>query len=113
MKFVVLDRESTTERKVRYICTDCPEFKLYIPQSSLPNPWPDRIQIRFDPDPTKLQSYPSKISCLIKRAGLHSKTVHYFPDGDPKTWLIGEPYIPFSLLPEEPPSELSLIVSWT
>ncbi len=88
---------------------DNAEFHLYIPKKRVPQPWPGRIFVsleKFAGEPKEFTSddFPGNLEEeIISIIGLVeecSRTGHYAPFGDQKSWQIGEPYIPYSLIPE-------------
>jgi len=95
-------------------------FEFYIPKwrvPGVPETWPGRIFVGIEPfigDPSDFTQSPcdnldNSIEVLIKpiEGEYHAKTVHYRQLGDRDDWQIGEPYIPFSLIP---PDSHSLII---
>ena len=97
-------------------------FKLYIPKRRVPRPWPMRIIVRISDigDATSLPR-PSVVSgddpaspilAVVERLSEHSETVRFRPQGDPKDWEIGEPYIPNELLPSSSVQTLRVEVEW-
>jgi hypothetical protein len=116
-----------TENKLRWDAdVDDTRFSLYIPKWRVPEPWPSRIWIDVIPrraeslDPANLTPADVEaddtlrlepIVATIERFKEHSQTTRYRPTGDPHTWEIGEPYIPFVLTCERC-ERLRLIVLW-
>jgi len=114
-----------TENKLRWEAWD-PDFKLYIPKWRVPTPWPVRIVVRIDDDPRSFDSVPEPRSsesirardldkplvALLSKVQEHTQTVHFRPVGEPGTWEIGEPYVPFSFLPKPPPNQIRIEVLW-
>lgn len=55
---------------------------------------------------------PNPIVAAVERHEDHTQTVRYRPLGDPKSWEIGEPYVPKSQLGNPYPERLILLVGW-
>jgi hypothetical protein len=102
-------------------------FKLYIPKWRVPQPWPLHILVRVDglpeepihyeqvtPSAARLggSSLERAIIAIVDRLRDHSETVRFDPRGDPQDWEIGEPYIPYVLLPNLSVPRLSIQVKW-
>lgn len=95
-------------------------FKLYIPKDRVPKPWPRRVHVTISEysagSPEAAASGQGNreepIVCVVEKVSGHTETVRYRPLGDPKTWELGEPYIPLALLPANLPERLHVEVRW-
>ena len=111
-----------TDNKLRWEAdVDGVSFKLYIPKWRVPTPWPKQIlvTIKDQEEPTSLRLASSKdsdpespISAIVRRVAEHSETARFAPLGDQEDWQIGEPYIPYKLLPSESVQTLRLDIAW-
>ncbi len=117
----LLARSKETDRKLRWAAEvdDGAVFELYIPKEQVPEPWPGRIYVEiWGPDDTPQprtsvrQSNNEAIVEAVRWVRNHTKTARYRPLGDSSTWQLGEPYIPYALLPDPPPSQVLLKVRW-
>jgi hypothetical protein len=52
------------------------------------------------------------ITAAVKIDRIHTQTVRYTPIGHPKSWEIGQPYVPMSVLPRDYPKRLIIRVTW-
>jgi hypothetical protein len=112
----------TTLRWDAWVEEDKAYFEFYIPKSRVPEPWPSRIFVCIEPfsgdpsdfaqSPCDLDNLDNPIKVLVKPFREHlPPTVRYRQLGDKRDWQIGEPYIPFSLIP--PDSHFLIIeVKW-
>lgn len=116
-----------TENKLRWDTIDGKvKFSLYIPKWRVPNPYPEKIFVevsdqtdrfktyiplkRKNPDPNLLKR---PILALLTETKEQTQTVRFAPSGEQNDWEIGEPYIPFALLPEDYATKPILIeVKW-
>lgn len=110
---MVLRPSKETENKLRWatwIDADQTRFQLYIPKDYVPEPWPGRIWVTISPVDEDLDervisnhTYLSLngIESIVRLLCDHTKTQRFRPLGDPSRWFIGEPYIPFSLVPQD------------
>jgi hypothetical protein len=95
-------------------------FYLYVPKWRVPEPWPALINVRITDILTEWEKYKpltptvarknpelleKPILAKIGYTELHTETFRYDPF-DVKEPEIGNPYIPMSLLPSEPPKVL-------
>jgi hypothetical protein len=101
-------------------------FTLYIPKWRIPTPWPKQIVVAVSTMPLDIHeiSVPTQgeeaepldsrlpIITMVDLEYRCKHSVRYRPVGDPKTWEIGTPYIPNSLLPADIPHRLQLEVRW-
>jgi hypothetical protein len=124
IEMALLRPSKETQNKLRWsshIEKDDAPFHLYIPKWRVPEPWPGRISVGIEPfsskpsdfaqSPYDSENLDNQIEVLVKRIEVHTRTVKYAPFGDEKEWQIGEPYIPFSLIP--PDSDFLIIeVKW-
>jgi hypothetical protein len=124
IEMVLLRPSKETEGKMRWsthVEKDNAPFHLYIPKWRVPEPWPGRIYVAiqaFEGDPSNVVPGPSRptdlesnIRVLVKPVRDHTRTRRYAPLGDTSEWQIGEPYIPYSLIPAD--SHLLVIeVQW-
>ena len=104
------------------------KFKLYIPKWRVPDPRPPRVRVVIylpgdkHPDLSQFKQGETirtpgwRQSPIVARVQLrpeeHTDTYRYDPVGDYKLRETGSPYIPKTLLPEEPPAELTISVEW-
>ncbi len=106
---------------------DDAKFELYIYKWRVPQPVPHRVLVEIfmpgDNHPGLSQFKQGETirtpgwrqSPIVVRVQLteeHTKTYRYDPIGDYKLRETGCPYIPKTLLPSEPPSELTISVEW-
>ena len=124
----ILESAKETDNKLRWDASiDSAKFELYIPKWRVPDPWPAVIFVgvsdQFDKykgyrpvSPTTAKGDPSALKqpilAVLRWVSDHTQTVRYVPGGDPKEWEIGEPYIPYSLLPNESSNPLLIEVKW-
>ena len=52
------------------------------------------------------------IVAIVDEVTEHTKTVRFAPRGKQEEWEIGEPYIPYSLLPDPLPRTVQVEVRW-
>lgn len=119
----LLSPSKETDNKLRwatFIEEDQTEFKLYIPKWRVPQPWPARILVSIreaestaPPQARRPSIDPrSPIRARVCRYADVVHSVRFAPGGDPKEWEIGEPYIPYSLLPYREVTSLDIEVQW-
>jgi len=118
-----------TENKVRWDAViDNTNFALYIPKWRVPQPWPKVIYVTVSDETEKIKAYQpvtpeaadadpnlctQKILAGLKLVKKHSNTIRYSPTADdPKQWEIGEPYIPYCLLPKDCKEPLLIEINW-
>lgn len=113
----LLARSKETDRKLRWAtdANDGTSFELYIPKDEVPTPWPGRIwvDVWWDDDaPTEgeRKTIRDPIWQRVRYDRPHTQTARYRPVGDDVQ--IGDPYIPYVLLPDPPPTELLMRVRW-
>lgn len=123
-QFTILFKDKETDNKLRWIADiDGVEYKLYIPKSRVPDPPPCRLKVELYPEGTeqpeiysanfaKDADNSSPIICVIEKYEKVGHTARYRPTGNPDTWEIGEPYIPYSLLGKPVPERLIIKVTW-
>ena len=127
-EIALMNPSKETDNKLRWQAdVEGVSFKLYIPKKRVPRPWPVRILVRVsdvldtaqrqDRTPAstrKLGSSPLErpIGAIVEKVSEHTETVRFAPRGDPKDWEIGEPYIPYSLLPSPSVKTLRIEVEW-
>jgi hypothetical protein len=109
MKEVALMHPSKeTDNKLRWqSMVDGVAFKLYIPKWRVPRPWPIRIIASISDIPKDEESGGGRrgpnspvtveqpIIATLRRVREHTETARFAPVGDPDSWEIGEPYIPY------------------
>lgn len=116
-----------TDNKLRWDAdVEGTNFALYIPKWRVPSPWPSRIWVNIFPrrvegdDPANLSSAdiegdPSlkhePIIATVSRFDEKTQTVRFRPVGDPKSWEIGEPYVPRALI-RNGEERLRVVVMW-
>jgi hypothetical protein len=107
-----------TENKLRWVAdVDGIPFQLYIPKWRVPTQWPNRIRVFIselsDPQSSRSSVVPKDpIVVVVERVSEHTQTVRFAPEGDPKEWQVGEPYIPYGLLPTPTSNRLRLEIEW-
>lgn len=118
----LMDPSKETDNKLRWHADiDGVDFKVYVPKWRVPVPWPQRILVRIEETTSqnerlvpsgnaKVEALP--IFVLVEKNVEHTTTVRYTPSGDPEGWELGEPYIPYPLLPSPPPQRLGIEVEW-
>jgi hypothetical protein len=123
MKPIVLsymEPSKVTDNKLRWQTdVDGVPFKLYVPKWRVPTPWPRQILVRIsscdgpvDRTRGRQDDLLRPIVTVVHRTSDHTGTVRFTPAGDPRDWELGEPYIPYSLLPEPTVKELVVEVEW-
>ncbi len=117
----LLSQSKETDRKLRWSATvdDGTEFELYIPKEQVPDRWPRRIYVEIwgpgDSSQPRVGDRESSDAPIVEHVRWdrnHTKTARYTPLGDQSTWQLGQPYIPYALLPDPPPRELLIRVRW-
>ncbi len=117
----LMNPSKVTENKLRWsMDVGGVSFKLYIPKDRVPKPWPRHIIVSVfehlaehqKPGILEEKSLEKPIVCLVKKVSEHTETVRYCPIGEPETWELGEPYIPYNLLPANVPDQLVVEVKW-
>lgn len=123
----LMDPSKETDNKLRWRAdVEGVDFKLYIPKWRVPLPWPRRIIVVISALPMETsratQAEPPNrgakepreraIVAVVDRVREHTETVRFAPRGDPEQWEIGEPYIPYALLPTPSTQSLRLEVRW-
>jgi hypothetical protein len=122
---VLLRQFGETDNKVRWVArTGETTFDLYIPKWRVPKPWPERIAVTtslpIDQDLTrfvgglneKVKDKTLPITSIVDRVSDHTKTVRFRPRGEAADWEIGEPYIPYVLLPKRDALSVIVEVRW-
>ena len=112
IEMALLKPSKETQNKLRWsthVEEDDAPFHLYIPKWRVPMPWPGRILVRigsyvgdpaaFDESPCLEGRLEDSIRVLVGRVMDHTRTVQYAPVGEQESWQIGQPYIPYSLVP--------------
>jgi hypothetical protein len=112
LQLTLMTPSKVTDRKLRWeVELEDHVFQLYIPQWRVPRPWPKRILVSVSGEggdatrphdtgkPSNSDELQEPIVLVVKRVATVVNTVRFAPEGDPDQWEIGEPYIPFSLLP--------------
>ena len=125
----ILNFAKETEHKVRWDArVGDATFELYIPKWRVPEPCPKKIFVEvyneierhksYKPStPLTVEKNPNELAqpilAVVEWVADLSKTAHYKPIGNLKDkWEIGEPYIPFSLLPKQSSDPLLIEVRW-
>ncbi len=123
MEMALLKPSKETENKLRWatwVEQDETNFQLYIPKQHVPNPWPGLIWAKISPFDGNKSVYPSKkrsmrmsdpVEVVLEFVSDHTRTQRWAPIGDRELWLIGEPYIPLSLIPPHT-DNLLIHVEW-
>ena len=124
--FLAIRKE--TERKLRWdAMVEGAPFELYIPKWRVPDVVSDRIKItvllekevsetRRVITRVQIRAQPhlrnNNIYARVKYIRDYTKTVRYDPIGLANNWEIGCPYIPKSILPDDFPKALQIVVQW-
>ena len=124
----VLESAKETDNKLRWDAfIDDVKFSLYIPKWRVPEPWPSTIYVVISEQLTNIKSYKpmnpqiaqtdpallkSSIMAVLNWESDHTKTVRFSPVGNSKEWEIGEPYIPYALLPQNSKRSLLIEIKW-
>src|SRR5437667_4156669 len=108
VEVALMDPSKTTDNKLRWqAVVEGVNFKLYVPKWRVPRPWPTRILVRISDVPAGAQvrdqaataassnSLERPICGIVERVREHTQTVRFAPQGDPRDWEMGEPYIPY------------------
>ena len=88
------------------------EFKLYIPEASVPDPAPRVLRVALSRTAFTNDSFLPRLTAALEFVEEHTETVQYKPTGDPKTWRIGQPYIPKALLVQPWPDLMLIGITW-
>jgi hypothetical protein len=125
IEMILMDPSKETDNKLRWQAdVEGVNFELYIPKWRVPQPWPNRILVRISdvsaeaepqhPPATSASSasVDRPIFAIVEKVREHTQTVRFAPRGDPKGWHIGEPYIPYNLLPTPDSQALRIEVEW-
>ena len=124
-EIALMNPSKETDNKLRW-CADVEgvSFKLYIPKWRVPRPWPLGLEVvleeqqgdDFATGPSVLRSespdLERPIIATLEKVQEHTETVRYRPIGSPDRWELGEPYVPYALLPTSPPRYLRVMVRW-
>ena len=92
-------------------------FELYIPKRRIPKPWPYSILVSVEPYqegmilPHFSGDTSQPIDTIVYWCSDHTKTAHYYPAGEEDALEIGEPYIPYDLIPGTP-KKVRIRVVW-
>lgn len=122
-KVAYLEPSKETENKLRWstLIRGVP-FHLYVPKDRVPKPWPGRISVTItnnilapqgmEGSVTTKENLENPILCVVEKTAEQTETARYCPIGDPSTWELGEPYIPYSLFPDGMPDQVLIEVQW-
>ena len=121
----LMDPSKETDNKLRWAAdVEGVKFQLYIPKWRVPRPWPNRILVRIIDVPAGVETqHPPATSAssasverpifqIVEKVREHTQTVRFAPLGDFNEWQIGEPYIPYSLLPSPSAQAVQIEVEW-
>jgi hypothetical protein len=123
IEMALLEPSKETEKKLRwstYVVRDDTKFHLYIPKWRVPSPWPGRVFVSMESFTGNLEKYinypqidslEDPIEAILRPVKEHVKTIRFAPLGDPNEWPTGEPYIPYSLIPQDAVL-IRLFVAW-
>jgi len=123
-KIALMNPSKETDNKLRWWAdVEGVSFKLYIPKWRVPAPWPVGLEVIVDEKTTSPPGVPTQpcvgspelerpIITIVERVQEHTETIRYRPMGHPDSWEIGEPYVPYTVLPTPPPERLRLEVRW-
>lgn len=123
---MTLVQSKETENKLRWQAdVDGVPFELYIPKWRVPLPWPTHIRVAISERGTISSVQPGHagtapteemleqpIRVVADRVREQTKTVRFKPRGDKRYWELGEPYIPYSLLPSASVINVHVEVRW-
>jgi hypothetical protein len=92
-------------------------FKLYVPKATFRGQIPEVLLVSVVVEPALLadgsrRQDDNSLFEVVRKVEEHTETVRYCPTGAPDRWLIGEPYIPKTLLSEQYPERVGLRVRW-
>ena len=123
----ILSFDKETDNKWRWIdMVEDAAFELYIHKWRTPKPRPEKIKVTvgeledtfpvtkeckkedFENNPD-LKENP--IYAELEILEEHTKTMRYTPIGNDDDWGIGQPYIPFQLLPEKK-DRIAIFIEW-
>lgn len=123
----ILAFNKETEMKWRWIADiNGVEFKIYVQKWRTPEPIPDKILVKIgspeDAFENKLKYTQKEIEEspelkhepiyeIVKKTDIMTETIRYNPIIERNDWELGEPYIPFELIPGEP-NKLAIQVIW-
>lgn len=113
-----LSLESETDNKLRWNGdVSGVAFKLYVPKSVVPDALPREIHVSVESgqavrEPNYARRDARGLRATVELVSEHTETIRYRRVGDAKEWIIGEPYIPKSLLPAPWPEKVGLVVRW-
>ena len=109
----ILNLVKQTDNKYRWDADiDGTLFEFYIPKNNVPEPVPTQIRVHLKFTSDEEHFSPATLRAKVRINQPHTQTIRYTPVGNPKEWLIGEPYIPVSLLPDETPEMVYVKVEW-
>jgi hypothetical protein len=113
----LMDPSKETDNKLRWEThIEGVRFKLYIPKKQVPWPWPKRIQVfvtdRVNTARHRRGKQGRGLSAIVHRVTELTETVRFRPIGPPEQWEIGEPYIPYSFLPNRSALAIRIDVLW-
>jgi hypothetical protein len=123
-QIALMNPSKETDNKLRWEAdVEGVTFKLYVFKWRVPRPWPVRLEVvvnQYLAKPATPQSSPRPgpaelerpIIAIAEKVREHTETVRYRPIGAPDNWELGEPYVPYTLLPSPPPERLRLEVRW-
>lgn len=123
-EIALMNPSKETDNKLRWWAdVEGVSFKLYIPKWRVPAPWPVRLEVVVDqqaasPAPAPSPPRPGSpelerpIIATLEKVREHTETVRYQPIGHLDSWELGEPYVPYTVLPTPPPERLRLEVRW-
>lgn len=105
--------DNETDRKYRWITeVDGIRFRFYVPKEHVPTPAPHVIRVGINWDEKCHTHGEGNIEVVVEFAKEHSETIRYRPVGNPEQWMVGEPYVPKTALPNPRPQRLLITVSW-
>lgn len=127
LKMKRMSAAKETDNKIRWDAeVEGTAFELYIPKWRVPSPPPSQIWVLISPKRCETDDLPNlsesdvqtdlnlqaePIVATVIRYSEHTETVRYRPVGYQAQWEIGEPYIPFALIPDQA-HRLRVIVLW-
>jgi hypothetical protein len=122
----LMEPSSETDNKLRWGAkVGDATFNLYVPKWRVPEPWPRRIVVaisrpinqdlsseRVDISSSRSLDRKLRIATVVDRVRDHTRTARFRPRGNQGDWEIGEPYIPYSLLPDRLAQAVQIEVRW-
>lgn len=125
-KFCEYDKETETMYRWKTMVGNAP-LQIYLPKWRVPDPYPSHISVEI----FERAEYPQSIYPIEQKEAIanpqllhnpitaevtyledHTLTAKYDPVLDKGKREIGNPYIPYTLLSDPPPTRLVIVVNW-